>query len=147
MESYLIILVYHKNILYAIFLSYDINSVSSSIRFSFTVFLLACFSQFDWLQGSTDFNISSGRFQLNLVWLISFVHFTACKVFTQVLAGGLSLGSTWQQISTYLQDFSQYSGHFQQYCYPNDCDSSSDNQFFHFPFQAFGKRSKPSKNN
>ena len=56
-----------------------------------------------------------------------YYHFTPYKFFT--LAGGLSLESEWQQVSSGLQDSSQYSGWSQQCFSLDDLDSLSDFQF------------------
>ena len=48
--------------------------------------------------------------------------------FILALADSLSMGAEWQQISTILQDSSQYSGRLRQFCSFNGLNSSSDFQ-------------------
>ena len=69
-------------------------------------------------------------------------YFVLCEFFTSVLADGLSLEFEWQQVSSGLQDSSQYSGWSQQCCSLVKLDSSLDFQYFQSPFQAFGDCSK-----
>ena len=58
------------------------------------------------------------------LFLLLLHFFTPWKFFTSALADGLSLESEWQQVSSSLQDSSQYSGRSQQYC-SLDCLHSS----------------------
>ena len=68
--------------------------------------------------------------------------FTLCEFFTPMLAGGLSHEFEWQNVSSGLQDSSQYSNHSQQCSSLNCLDSSSDFKLFQSPSQLFGIRSK-----
>ena len=53
-------------------------------------------------------------------------HFTPCEFFTRELADNHSLRSKWQQVSSGLQDSSEYSGRSQQYYNLDGLDSSSE---------------------
>ena len=64
--------------------------------------------------------------------------FFPCEFFIPALDGGLSLGSEWDQVYLGLQDSSQYSGLSLQGCSLDGLDFSSDFQFLHSFFQAFG---------
>ena len=61
-----------------------------------------------------------------------FYHITPCEFFTPVSAGGLSLKSEWQQVSSGFQDSSEYSNWSQQ-CYSLD----GLNSFFDFLLLQF----------
>ena len=64
------------------------------------------------------------------------------EFFTPVLVDGVSLTSEWPQVSSSLQDFSQFSDQ-PKYCHRLDSlDSSSNVQIFKPSFQAFRGRSK-----
>ena len=52
--------------------------------------------------------------------------------FTLALADGLSLEFEWQQVSSSLQDSSQYSGHSQKCCSLDGLHSSSNFQVLQF---------------
>ena len=54
----------------------------------------------------------------------------------------LSLESEWQQVSSDLQDYSQYSVHSQQSCSLDGLDSSTDFQLLQSLYQSFGDWSK-----
>ena len=60
------------------------------------------------------------------------------EFFTSVFANELSLESVWQQISSGLQDSSQYSSLFKQCCSLDGLDSSSDFKLFHLLTKPFG---------
>ena len=66
--------------------------------------------------------------------------FHSSSFFPTALTNGLSLESEWQQVSSSLQDSSQYSDRSQQCCSLDN--SSSDFQLFQSFSQAFGDRSK-----
>ena len=55
---------------------------------------------------------------------------TPWEFFPPALDDGLSLEFEWQQVSSSLQDSSQYSDRCKQYCSLNGLDSSSDFQLF-----------------
>ena len=63
------------------------------------------------------------------------------------LYNGISLELEWQQVSSSLQNSSQYPGRFQQCNSLDDLDSPSDFQFLQDSFRAFGDLSKHTKNN
>ena len=67
--------------------------------------------------------------------------------FTPVLAGGFLLESEWQQVSSCLQDFSQYSSRSQQCCCLDGLNFSTDFQFLQSLLQAPGDRSEFTKYN
>ena len=71
-----------------------------------------------------------------------FFFFTARKFFTLALADGFPLEFEWQQVPSGLQDSAQYSGRSQQWYDLDGLESSSDFQFFHSAFPAFGNRSE-----
>ena len=50
------------------------------------------------------------------------------EFFTSALADGLSLESEWLQVSSSLQDSSQYSGRFQQCCHLDGLPSAANFQ-------------------
>ena len=58
-----------------------------------------------------------------------YYYYYYCEFFTPVLVDSLSLESEWQQISSGLQDSSQYSSRSHQCCSEEYLDSSSDFQF------------------
>ena len=60
--------------------------------------------------------------------LLLLLLFTPWEFFTSALANGLSLEFKWQQISSSLQDSSQYSGHSQQYYSLDGLHSSANFQ-------------------
>ena len=74
-------------------------------------------------------------------------YFTLCEVFTPASSGGFSLQPEWQQVSSGLQDFSQYSSWSQDCCSLDGLHSSSDFQIFHSSFQVSEDRSKNTNNN
>ena len=57
-----------------------------------------------------------------------FISFTPWEFFTSALVDGLSLEFEWQQVSSSLQDSSQYSRHSQQCCHLDDLHSSANFQ-------------------
>ena len=59
--------------------------------------------------------------------------------FTSALADGLSLVFEWQQVSSSLQDSSQYSGRSQQCCSLDGLHSSSNLQVLQFPLVTVPK--------
>ena len=63
-------------------------------------------------------------------------YITPCEFFTTTLADGLSLESEWQQISSGLQDSSQYYDRPQQCCSLNDIRSFLDFQILEPSYQA-----------
>ena len=71
----------------------------------------------------------------------SILSYITCKFFTATWAGDLSLESIWQ-VSSGLQNSSEYFGHAQQGCHLDGFCSSSDFQFFQFPIHASGDCSK-----
>ena len=58
------------------------------------------------------------------------------RVFYTILNCDLSLESEWEQVSSGLQDSSEYSSRFLLCCGLDYIYSSSDFQFLQFPFQA-----------
>ena len=56
------------------------------------------------------------------------------ELFVPTLADGLSVNSKWQQVSSGVQDSSEYSDRSQQCCNLDDLDSSSDFQFYQSSF-------------
>ena len=65
-------------------------------------------------------------------------YYTLCKFFLLTLADGLSL----EAVTISLQDSSQYSGQFQQFCNLDGLNSSLNFQLFQLPFQLFGDYSE-----
>ena len=75
-----------------------------------------------------------------------FYYITPCEFFTPALADGLPVEFEWWQVSSGLQDSSQYSSRPHQCCSLDGIDSSSDFQLFELPYQALGYRSKCTNN-
>ena len=72
--------------------------------------------------------------------------FTHREFFTSAFADGLSLESEWQ-VSSSIQDSSQYSGRSQQCCSLDGLHSSSYLQVFQFLYQSFGDCNKSTNYN
>ena len=73
------------------------------------------------------------------IWEICIYHyFTSGKFFIPELAGGVSLESVWQLLSSGLQDSSEYSNQYPQYSGLDGLDSSADFLFLQSLFQTFG---------
>ena len=68
--------------------------------------------------------------------LLTIIIITSCKIFKPVLVDGLSLESEWLQVSSSLQEFSQYYGQYQQYWH-------LDSLGFSFDIQLSGLLTKP----
>ena len=64
------------------------------------------------------------------------------EVFTPACADGLLLESEWYQVSSSLQESSQYSGPSKQCCGLDGLDLSNIFQIFQHSFQVFRERSK-----
>ena len=91
-------------------------------------------------------NTSAMNYGVTRTDLRSIIIIIICEFFTPALAGGLSLESERQQITSGLLDSSRYSDRSYQCCKLNGLDSSSHFQLFRSPFQSFGNRSKRSNN-
>ena len=68
--------------------------------------------------------------------IIIIIH--SLELFTSALADGFSLESEWQQVSSSLKDFSQYSKQSKERCGLDGLDSSRNFSLFQSFFQAFG---------
>ena len=73
-----------------------------------------------------------------IIIIIIIIIFCFCEFFITVLASGLSQESEWQQVSSGIQDFPQYSDRSQHFCNVDGLYSSSDLLLFQFPFHFFG---------
>ena len=67
---------------------------------------------------------------LLLLLLLLLLLFTPLEFFTSALADGLSLEFERQQVSSCLQDTSQYSGRSQKYCHLEGLHSAANFQVF-----------------
>ena len=74
---------------------------------------------------------------LAFVVFIYYNYYIPHEFYIPLLAGGLSLESEWQQVSSDLQDSSGWSSQFQECRTLDNLDSSSDFQFIQSFFQAF----------
>ena len=70
------------------------------------------------------------------------LHIALCEFFIPALVDGLSLNFEWQQVSSVLQDSSQYPGRPQQCCHLDSLCSPSYFQLLQPFYLAFGDRSK-----
>ena len=80
---------------------------------------------------------------VNVNWSFIFscdYYYYTCEFFTPALAGGLSLESEWQQVSSCLQEFFNILS--QQFCCLDRLDSASGFRLFQCLFQAFADCSK-----
>ena len=75
------------------------------------------------------------RDSVSLLFIIIIIINISDEFFKPAFADGLSWESEWQQVSSNLQDSSQYSGWSQQYCILDELNLSSNFQLFQLPFQ------------
>ena len=76
------------------------------------------------------------------IFSLSFISITPWEFSTSSLADGLSLESEWQQVSSDLQDFAEYSSRSQQYCSLDVLHLTSHFQILLFQFQFFARQSQ-----
>ena len=79
--------------------------------------------------------------------LESLLLFTPWEFFSLALADDFSLEFKWQQVSSSLQDSSQYSGRSQQCCSLDGLHSSSYFQILQSLYQSFGDCTKSTNYN
>ena len=111
---------------------------SSLARSRYLSLFSLSFSFYLWSAGTVKFAIP----QVLLLFFFCFEIF-----FTQAQAGGFSLGFEWQQVSSSLQDSSQYSGQSQQCCSSDSLQPSSYFQILQSLYQSFGDYTKSTNYN
>ena len=79
--------------------------------------------------------------------LAFYYYFTPSEFFTPVLISDISLESEWHQVSSGLQDCSQYFDQCYQCSSLNNLDFSFHFRLFQVSFQSFGNRSKCNNQN
>ena len=98
--------------------------MNSSTKYNFLYFILAGIARNLFMCLSVNFGITP--------WVSTIIIIIPCDFFTQVFVNGFS--PEWQQVSSGLQDSSQYSGRSQQCCNLDGLDSSSNFQCLSFAF-------------
>ena len=96
---------------------------------------LNCFFVFSVFKLSTSLNFDDNNY------------FTLWEFFTSVLADGFSLELEWQQVSSSLQDSSQYFGQSQQCCILDSLHLSHYFQVLQSLYQSFGDCTKSTNHN
>ena len=97
---------------------------------------------FSFLIGANIYLVFQFSF-LSCLWvIIIIIIIIPCALVTSPISSGPTPESDWQQISSGLQDSSEYSGWSQQWYSLNGFHSSSDFLLFHSSCQSFEYRSK-----